>query len=281
MAESTSQPTPETGAPIAEIDLGPSKLDQFMDNHQTKIIIAAILAAIGVVAYVINDGLAEADANDAGAALLSAQKPNDYQEVIKTWPESNAAASARLLLADAQWPDSQPDSIATLEEFINNYPAHPSIGTAKTSLGLRLLDQGKTEQAREILTEVAESDSYSYIAPMASIALGDIAKAAGQTADASEWYEKAQLDEAGYGNAFQSLANARLMLVNAEPPAKIKPALPSEDQDAKLTPLKLEAPDTAEAPATKPAAATPATAEAPAKTAPNPAPVAPAGKKAE
>jgi len=159
MAESSSQPTPETSAPIAEIDLGPSKLDQFMDNHQTKIIIAAILAAIGVVAYVIHDGLAEADANDAGAALLSAQEPNAYQEVIKTWPESNAAASARLLLADAQWPDSQPDSIATLEEFINNYPAHPSIGTAKTSLGLRLLDQGKTEQAQETLTEVAESDS--------------------------------------------------------------------------------------------------------------------------
>ena len=129
--------------------------------------------------------------------------------------------------------------------------------------------------------EVADNNTYSCIAPMAAIVLGDIAKAAGDTSSASEWYEKAQLDEAGYGNAFQSLANARLMLVNAEPPAKIKPALPSEDQDAKLTPLKLEAPDTAEAPATKPAAATPATAEAPAKTAPNPAPVAPAGKKAE
>jgi hypothetical protein len=275
MAESSSQPTPETSAPIAEIDLGPSKLDQFMDNHQTKIIIAAILAAIGVVAYVINDGLAEADANDAGAALLSAQKPNDYQEVIKTWPESNAAASARLLLADAQWPDSQPDSIATLEEFINNYPTHPSIGTAKTSLGLRLLDQGKTEQAREILTEVAESDSYSYIAPMASIALGDIAKAAGQTADASEWYEKAQLDSAGHGNAFQSLAADRLRLANAKPPSKVKPSLPPVQEAQKLSPLKLEVPDTQVQPAAEQSATPPAT-PTPAPATPNPAPETPA-----
>lgn len=280
MAESSSQPTPETSAPIAEIDLGPSKLDQFMDNHQTKIIIAAILAAIGVVAYVINDGLAEADANDAGAALLSAQAPNDYQEVIKTWPESNAAASARLLLADAQWPDSQPDSIATLEEFINNYPAHPSIGTAKTSLGLRLLDQGKTEQAREILTEVAESDSYSYIAPMASIALGDIAKAAGQTADASEWYEKAQLDSAGHGNAFQGLAADRLRLANAKPPTKVKPSLPPVQEAQTLSPLKLEVPDTQVQPAVEQSATPPSTpapaTPTPAPATPNPAPETPA-----
>lgn len=281
MAESSSNPTQDTGAPIAEIDLGPSKLDQFLDNHQTKLIILAILVGIGVVAYVIYDGLAQAEANDAGAALLSSKQSSDYEKVIQTWPASNAAASARLLLADIQWSESEDDSIATLEQFISTYPEHPSIGTAKTSLGLRLLDQGKTEEARDILTEVADNNTYSYIAPMAAIVLGDIAKAAGDTSSASEWYEKAQLDEAGYGNAFQSLANARLMLVNAEPPAKIKPALPSEDQDAKLTPLKLEAPDTAEAQATKPAAAAPATAEAPAKTAPNPAPAAPAGKKAE
>ena len=272
MAESSPNPTQDTGAPIAEIDLGPSKLDQFLDNHQTKIIILAILVAIGVVAYVIYDGLAQAKANDAGAALLSSQQSSDYETVIKTWPESNAAASARLLLADIQWPNSEDDSIATLEEFINSFPEHPSIGTAKTSLGLRLLDQGKTEEAREILSEVADNGSYSYIAPMAAIALGDIAKAAGDTSNASEWYEKAQLDAEGYGNAFESLAAARLMLVNAQPPTKIKPALPSVEADTKLTPLKLEAPDTAVAPAVQPTPAAPAKAtEAPKEVIPDPA----------
>jgi len=284
MADSSSNPTPDTGVPIAEIDLGPSKLDQFLDNHQTKIIILAILLGIGVVAYVIYDGLAQAKANDAGAALLSSQQSDDYEEVIKTWPESNAAASARLLLADIQWSESKDDSITTLEEFIASYPEHPSIGTAKTSLGLRLLDQGNTDQARDILAEVAENDTYSYIAPMAAIALGDISKAAGDTKKAAEWYEKAQLDEAGYGNAFQSLASARLALVNAKPPQKIKPTLPKTEDAPKLTPLKLEAPDTSAAPS---AESTPSTSDtsaaeqAPADVLPEAAPVVPAAKKAE
>lgn len=283
MADSSSNPTQDTGAPIAEIDLGPSKLDQFLENNQTKLIILAILVGIGVVAYVIYDGLAQAKANDAGAALLSSQQSDDYEKVIKTWPESNAAASARLLLADIQWSDSEDDSIATLEAFIASHPEHPSIGTAKTSLGLRLLDQGKTDEAREILTEVAENNTYSYIAPMAAIALGDISKAAGNTAQASEWYEKAQLDEAGYGNAFQSLASARLILVNAKPPQKIKPTLPKTETQ-KLTPLKLEAPDTSAAPAGDPTSTTqdaPATEQIPAEDLPKPAPANPAAKKAE
>lgn len=251
MAETSSNPSPESPAPIAEISLGPSKLDQFLDNHQTKLVIAAIMIALGVVAYVIYDGLAQAEANEAGAALLVAQKPADYEELIKAWPESKAAASAQLLLAQTQWPDSQPDSIASLEAFISKYPQHPSIGSAKTSLGLRLHDQGKTQEATEILTEVAENTAYTYIAPMACIALGDIAKAAGEKTDATQWYEKAQQSADGQSNAFQGLATARLLLVNAEPAKKLKPALPAPNADQKLTPLNLQAPDTVESAVTE------------------------------
>lgn len=265
MAETPSNPSPESPAPIAEISLGPSKLDQFLDNHQTKLVIAAIFIAIGVVAYVIYDGLAQAEANDAGAALLVAQKPADYQEIINTWPETNAAASAQLLLAQAQWPESQPDSIASLETFISDHPQHPSIGTAKTSLGLCLLDQGKTEQATEILTEVAENSTYAYIAPMACIALGDIAKDAGQKDEATQWYEKAQQSTDGQGNAFQGLASARLLLVNAEPPARVKPALPAAGANQERSPLNLQAPDTLEfATPEKPASEQPASPAPPA-----------------
>lgn len=226
MAESSSSSPASAPAPIAEIDHGPSKLDQFLDAHTKKLVIGVILIALGVIAYVVYDGLAEAEAQKAGAALLQAEKASDYQDVIKQWPESNAAASARLLLADLQWADSQPESIETLENFISQHPGHPSIATAKVSLGLRLLEQGKTADAITTLTEVAESDSATYIAPLACIALGDIAKAAGETGDAQAWYEKAQEDPSEQGNAFKDNAAARLALVNAKPPVKIKPALP-------------------------------------------------------
>ena len=297
MAESPS--SSNTPAPIAEIDHGPSKLDQFLDAHTKKLIIGAILVAVGIAAYVVYSGVAKGEAEEAGAALMDAEKIADYQDVIKKWPESNAAASALPLIADIQWADSQPDSIASLEEFISKYPEHPSLATAKVSLGLRLLEQGKTSEASELLTEVAESETATYIAPLACIALGDIAKAEGKTEDAKKWYEKAQEDPSEQGNTFKDTAAARLILVNAKPPVKIKPALPVPPKPGAPTnpvvpaPI-LETPDTPETTPTTPTtptAPTPPTPPtpkadppAPVSPAPNPpapaAPAVPAGEKA-
>ncbi len=232
MAEKSSSPASSTPAPIAEIDLGPSKLDLFLDKHQKKLIAAAVLIALGVVVYVIYDGIAEATAQESGSALLESEKVSEYQDVIKQWPDSKAAASALLLMADLQWADSQPDSIATLENFIEKHPEHPALATAKTSLGLRLLEQGKTDQATAILSDVADSDTATYIAPLACIALGDIAKEAGKPQQAKTWYEKAQLDPNQEGNAFKDIAATRLTLVNSKPPTKIKPAPPAAPTDA-------------------------------------------------
>lgn len=274
MAEKSSSPSSNAPAPIAEIDHGPSKLDQFLENHQKKLIIAAILIALGVIAYVIYDGLAEAKAQEAGSALLEAEKVADYQDVIKKWPDSHAAASALLLMADLQWADSQPDSIASLEEFIANHPEHPALATAKVSLGLRLLEQGKTSEATEILSEVADSDQATHIAPLACIGLGDIAKASGKPDQAKTWYEKAKLDPNQEGNTFADIADIRLTLVNAKPPEKIQPALPKPPEPTPpatgttpspaVTPPVLEKPDTpAQKPKEQPTKPTPAAPVAP------------------
>ncbi len=248
MAKSSSSST-TVPAPIAEIDHGPSKLDQFLDAHTKKLIIAAILIALGVIGYVIWDGLAEAKAHEAGSALVTARKIPEYQDVIKKYPDTNSAASAHPLLADLQWADSQPDSIESLREFITKYPEHPALATAKVSHGLRLLAQGKTDDAKETLTEVAESESASYIVPLACIVLGDIAKAANDPKKAKEWYEKAQDDPTGQGNTFKGMAAARLALVNAKPPVKIKPALPEPAKPPVTPGATPPAPPTPPAPA--------------------------------
>jgi len=86
----------ESPTPIAEIDHGPSKFDQFLDQHTTKLIIGAILIALGAVGFVIYSGLAEAKAEEAGSALTAAESISDYQDVISQWPESKSAESATL-----------------------------------------------------------------------------------------------------------------------------------------------------------------------------------------
>ncbi len=222
-----STPSTSSPSPIAEIDHGPSKLDQFLENHQKKLIIAAILIALGVAGYVVWSGLAEAKAQEAGSALTAATTVEDYQKVISQWPDSKAAASAMLLLADAQWKDAPEESIATLKSFIEKYPESQLLPTAQVSLALRLLDQEKLDAAKEILTEVVEDDEAAYIAPLAAIALGDIAKEEGNIEEATTWYKKAQEDPAGLGNTYKNIVSIRLALVKAKPPVKIKPALPT------------------------------------------------------
>ena len=246
----------ETPTPIAEIDHGPSKLDQFLDQHTSKLIIGAILIALGVIGYVIYSGLARAKAEEAGAAVISAEDASDYQDVIKNWPETTSAESAMLLLADVQWDDSQSDAIQTLRDFLSNHPEHPAAPTAKVSLGLRLVGQGNNSEAITLLTEVADDPNSSYIAPLASITLGDIAKASGDTAQAKSWYEKATEDSTGQGNTYVDTAQARLALVNALPPTKVQPAPPAPAVPAP-TPT-LPTPDLPTPPAGTPPAGIPA-----------------------
>jgi len=217
----------ESPTPFAEIDLGPSKLDQFLDAHQKKLIATAILLAIGIIVYVVYSGIAKGNAEDAGAALLKAEKIEDYQAVIKEWPNSKAASTALLLIADVQADKTPEEAIKTLKEFINTNPKHPVIATAKVNLALLLVDQGKADEAVPLLTEVADSETDSYISPLACISLGDISKAAGKKDEAKTWYEKAKEESSERGNTFTDAAQARLALVNALPPKKIKPTPPA------------------------------------------------------
>jgi predicted negative regulator of RcsB-dependent stress response len=243
----------ESPTPFAEINHGPSKMDQFLDAHQKKLIIAAILLAFGVIAYVIYSGIAEGEAQDAGAAMLSAEKAEEYQEVINKWPTSNAAASALPLLADIQGQNAPDDAIQTLKDFLANNATHPVAATAKVSLALRLLEKGDTDEATTLLTEVTESDTDTYIAPLACISLGDIAKAAGNKEKAKTWYEKAKGDSPDQSNTYSDAAVARLALVNAEPPQKIQPAPPAP---APVVPPVTPAPPVVTPPVTPPAPAT-------------------------
>lgn len=237
----------ESPTPFAEIDLGPSKLDQFLDAHQKKLIIAAILLALGLIAYVIYSGIAKGEAEDAGAALLKAEKIEDYQELIKQWPNSQSATTALPLLADLQGEKSPEDAIQTLRDFIDANTDHPAVATAKVSLALRLLEQKNTDEAITILTDVSENDSDTYIAPLACISLGDIAKAAGKKDEAKTWYEKAQAEAPEQGSPYGDAATARLSLVYATPPKKIQPvppapALPPVPAPSGLPPVPVPAP---------------------------------------
>lgn len=216
----------DTPTPIAEIDHGPSKFEQFLDEHQKKLIVLAIAVFLGVLAYVFFSGYGEMKNQHASAKLQS----GDLQGTIQEYPDTPASAAAGLELADQKSLNSQKEAIEDLQAFIAKHPDYPAAPTAQVSLGLRLLDEGKTSEAEAHLNSVLEVAGAEYIAPLAKLALGDIALKSGNKEKAKTLYtEVSKLDQNSSPDSIQTyrgyveLAKSRLFLIDAKAPREVEP----------------------------------------------------------
>ena len=96
----------------------------------------------------------------AAEALAAAKKAQDYQQVIARYPNTPAGASARLLLAEAQRNERNfAASNATLQEFIDKYPSHELISTARMAMAANLEAMGKIDEALAMYQQVAMADA--------------------------------------------------------------------------------------------------------------------------
>jgi predicted negative regulator of RcsB-dependent stress response len=212
----------ESSAPLAEISQGPNAFEQFLDRNQKGIIIASIVLALGVVAFVIYQGIEKSRQETAGAALIKAEDLAALQSVVNDHGDTHAARSAMLLLADRQWTEGQQDTaIETLRKFISASPEHPAIPSAQASLGSKLMIQGKSADAAKVFQELVDDPKARYIAPYALISLGDISKAAGDLDKAEATYKRIKSDFPD--SSFADSAGRRLATLKAKPPVQIDP----------------------------------------------------------
>jgi len=211
----------DTPRPLAEISHGPSAFEAFLDRNQKGIVGAAVLLTLVGAGWMVMNRLKEAAAEEAGAALSKAETVTDLQAVAKTHPDSPAAGSAQILLADKQWESGDQDAaIETLRSFLAAHPAHPGVASARASLASRLAQQGKTGDAEPLFLQVANDAGSRFLAPYALVALGDIKKTAGKTDEAGELYKRAQ-DEFT-GSPFANSAAQHAKLLNFKMPAEIE-----------------------------------------------------------
>ena len=158
----------EPPVPLAEISQGPNAFEEFLDRNQKNIIILAILLVIATAALVIYRGIEKSSQDTAGVALNKADDLATLQAVISEHPDTNAALSAKVLLADRQWTDGQQDAaIETLRAFVAASPDHPAYPAAKASLGSKLMIKGKSEDASRIFQELVDEPKARYVAPVA------------------------------------------------------------------------------------------------------------------
>jgi predicted negative regulator of RcsB-dependent stress response len=218
---SEDQPLSVTSStPLGEISQAPPSLEVFLDKHQTKIIVLAVLIAIGAIAYVVIDGIEKSSQESAGVLLSKAEDISELQGVVKNYEGTAASESAKVMLAELQWKEGQQDdAIATLKDFVSGSATHPARPSAQASLGAKLLSQGKTEEAAEIFREIADDTNARHLAPYAWISLGDIALGKGDKDAATEAYETVEREFPD--SPFSQEALERRLLVKAAPPVEV------------------------------------------------------------
>jgi predicted negative regulator of RcsB-dependent stress response len=220
--------TETTISPLGEISQAPPALEVFLDKHQSKLIVVAVILALAAVAYVIIDGVRKSGEETAGAILSEASDAGDLQSLVKNHEGTAAAESAKLLLAEKQWKDGQQDdAISTLKGFLEKENTHPSLPTAKASLATKYLAQGKVDEASAIFQALA--DEATFLAPYALISLGDIKAKSGDIDAATKSYEAIKTDFAE--SPFASDAAKRLLLMKAKPPVEIEEPVPAVSKE--------------------------------------------------
>lgn len=234
-------------APLAEINLGPSKFEQFLENNQKTLAVLLAVAVVASAVYIVGRGVEKSREQSAGVALSKAATTTALQDVISNHANTNAAASAKLLLADMQAGEKKTgDAIKTLQDFIATKTDHPAKPTASAKLGAMLMSENKTAEASTIFQNLVSDPKARYIAPYALICLGDIAKAGGDPAKAESYYNqvKTEFSESSFAN----IAAERLATVKTKPPVEVEPAAPAPEPQ-KASPEQKSAEPTATQPA--------------------------------
>jgi predicted negative regulator of RcsB-dependent stress response len=173
--------------PIAkEINTDPALDAQvFWYKYRKEIAIVlglAVLGMVGVAGYRLYRDRREANA----ATLFAAAKtPGAYEQVINQYGDTAAAASAYLLLADAQRKDGKyAEAITTLQKFVDKFPRHELVTTARMAMAANLQAMGKEDEAFATYQQIASAAVPGFNAPVALIEQVHILQQKGKTEDA-------------------------------------------------------------------------------------------------
>jgi len=163
---------------------------QFWDQYRQIILVTAGVVLLAGVAVGVYEYQQAQRLQAAGAALAQATTEADYQQIMDKYAGTVAAGNASLFLAQKLREDGKYDeAIEVLQTFLDKYPTHPLAHAADLSIGETLEDEKKTDDALAKYQEVAAKYPDSYSAPMAVIAQANLLKKLGKTEEARRLYE--------------------------------------------------------------------------------------------
>jgi TolA-binding protein len=168
MAQKSDQPP----ADERTYDTGSFEAELLWYKHRWTILfgVAIVLASAAAVAIWL---FSKHSARLAAEALFAeAKEPVAWREVIARYPSSPAAAGAHFLLADSLRAKELKESSSLYEKILTNFPTSPLVGGARLGLAENLALAGETKEALAALRELQSRDPASYAAPFAFLLEG-------------------------------------------------------------------------------------------------------------
>src|SRR5436190_14939878 len=236
----------------------------FWYKYQREIAILlglAVIGIVGMVGYRLYRDRREATA----ATLFSAAKTQTaYEAIINQHSDTAAAASAYLLLADAQRKDGKyAEANARLMKFLEKFPRHQLANTARMAMAANQHAMGKEDEAFATYQQVASANVSGFNAPMALIEQVHILQEKGKTEDARRICETIMMQYRDSYAAMEASQLLRTFLKTAKPetPPVVAPAKTGASATAtvpptmKIMPAAPPAPNGAPSVAAKPSPA--------------------------
>lgn len=232
--------TPEEMKAIGEIELGPSRHEQFLNNHYKKLIVGTLVVMLLATAGIVYGTWRARQEADASASALAAMKApthvvsaSEYDadtlhRLAASYPGTKAAATAELMrgmqLVDA---GQEQEGIEVLKTVIASATEDFLRVRAQAFLAGHYMRGGDTEQATQLWQAVAAAGNTPYRA-LSLLTLGDLAQQAGDAEMARMYYK--QLQDSCPASPLLMSVQQRLLLLEVDPPVPVAPA-PEPEQD--------------------------------------------------
>jgi predicted negative regulator of RcsB-dependent stress response len=167
----------------------------FWLKHKSEIVAAVAIGLLALLGFGGYRFYAAQQSSTASALLGASTTERDFQAVIAHYPNTPAAASASLLLAETQRKEKKfAEANATLQRFIEKNPNHELVATAKMAIAANLESMGKMDEALALYQQIAASFGKTFNAPLALISEVSILKAKNRVDEARQVCERIMTD---------------------------------------------------------------------------------------
>lgn len=222
-------------AAIGEIHHGPSKAEIFFEKNLKLLILALLLTIVAAAVFVIMRQLSTAKAQEAGNALVAAESPEALRKVTADYPNSTSALSAQMILAEQLWKEGkEEEALQAYRSLETSGEDHPAVADARFALATIERSKGNLKEAEELFEKTLSNNDAKHLHPLTLIALGDLAKLAGNDEKAKGYYDRKIEDYGDYID--QGYAINRLNLVGVDSPQKVGPPPAVEPSEPQLQP---------------------------------------------